>query len=72
MNDEEKLCFVDDEDEPNPELNRITNAIIGIHTSQMISYLSITGHRLGLIINFNVAALRQGIKRIAGRPRLNC
>ncbi len=38
-----------------------------VHTSQMISYLSITCHQLGLIINFNVAALRHGIKRIAGR-----
>ena len=40
-----------------------------VHTAQMISYLSITGHPLGLLINFNVPALRQGIKRIAGRTR---
>jgi GxxExxY protein len=40
-----------------------------VHSSQMISYLSITGHPLGLIINFNVPALRHGIKRIAGRRR---
>lgn len=132
-------CFVDDELEPDPELNRVTNAIIGaaievhrevgpgqlesayeeamaiemtlrgigfrrqleveltykghvigkgrldflvegkvildlkavqqlapIHTSQMVSYLSMTGYPLGLIINFNVPALRHGIKRIAG------
>src|SRR2546423_154400 len=29
MNDDEKLCFVDQDDEPDPELNKITNAIIG-------------------------------------------
>jgi GxxExxY protein len=40
-----------------------------VHSAQLISYLSITGHPLGLLINFNVAALRQGIKRIAGRRR---
>jgi GxxExxY protein len=40
-----------------------------IHTSQMVSYLSITGYPLGLMINFNVVALRQGIKRVAARPR---
>jgi GxxExxY protein len=40
-----------------------------LHTAQMISYLAITGHPLGLLINFNVAALRQGIRRIAGRRR---
>jgi GxxExxY protein len=135
-------CFVDEEMEPDPALNRITNAIIGaaidvhrnlgpghlesvyeaamdiemtprgisfrrqvdvpllykghevgrarldflvedqvvldlkaverrasIHEAQMISYLSITGRPLGLVINFNVPALRHGIKRIAGRRR---
>ena len=140
MADEE--VFVDEEMEPDPELNRITNGIIGaaievhrelgpgqlesayeeamademslrgirfqrqfeiellykgqlvgkgrldflvegkvildlksvpqlapIHTSQMVSYLSITGYPLGLVLNFNVPALRHGIKRIAGRPR---
>lgn len=40
-----------------------------VHTAQMISYLSITGHPLGLILNFNVPVLRQGIKRVAGRER---
>jgi GxxExxY protein len=140
MNDEAG-CFVDEEMEPDPRLNRITNAIIGaaievhrilgpgqlesayegamavemtlrgigfqrqldieliykghpvgkgrldflvegavvldlkaveqlapVRTAQMISYLSITGHPLALLINFNVPALRHGVKRIAGRP----
>jgi GxxExxY protein len=136
-------CFVDEDSEPHPELNRITNAVIGaaievhrivgpgqlksayeeamaiemalrqipferqldidlmykghkigrgrldflvegrvvvdlkaierlaaVHTAQMISYLGMTGHPLALLINFNVAALRQGIKRVAGRLHL--
>ena len=135
-------CYVDEEMEPDPALNRVTNAIIGagievhrtlgpghlesayeeamavemglrgirfrrqvdvelvykgqpvgrarldflveetvvldlkaveqiapVHAAQMISYLSITGHPLGLIINFNVPALRHGIRRIAARRR---
>jgi len=130
--------FVDFEDEPDPELNRITNAIIGacievhrhlgpgylesyyeealerefklrsiryqrqfrfsvtykgesigegcldflvedlvvlelkaveqlapIHTAKMISYLRATRKRLGLLVNFNVRLLKEGIKRIA-------
>jgi GxxExxY protein len=130
--------LIDEEDEPDPELNRITNAIIGaaievhrllgpgfpesvydkamrleltrqnipfvsqasvqvvykgevvgegkvdllvegkvivelktvemlalIHTAQMISYLRATKLKLGLIINFNVRALKDGIKRVA-------
>ena len=43
--------------------------LTSLFNAKMISYLSITGHPLGLIINFNVPALRHGIKRIAGRPR---
>jgi GxxExxY protein len=135
-------CFIDEEMEPDPRLNRITNDIIGaaieVHrhlgpghlesayeeavaiemtlvgtrferqvpvqllhkgrvvgqgrldflvegavifdlkaverlaetfSTQMISYLAITKKELGLIINFNVPALRHGIKRIAARPQ---
>jgi GxxExxY protein len=131
-------CYVDDEMEPDPELNQLTNVIIGaaievhtqlkagllealyeqalaiefkrrnipflrqvavpvhykgeligqhrldflvagkvvvelkaveqfapIHTAQMICYLRISKIKLGLIINFNVRALKDGIKRIA-------
>jgi GxxExxY protein len=35
-----------------------------VHQSQFLSYLSATDLRLGLLINFNVAHLKQGIKRI--------
>ena len=36
-----------------------------IHVAQAISYLKATGHRLALIINFNVPRLVDGIKRVA-------
>jgi GxxExxY protein len=131
-------AFVDWDDEPDPELNRVTNAIIGacievhrhlgpgyletyyeealerefkargiryvrqfpfvvsykgdpvgegrldflvedavvlelksidqfapVHTATMISYLRATKKRLGLLVNFNVRLLKEGIKRIA-------
>jgi GxxExxY protein len=35
-----------------------------VHTSQMITYLQITGLELGLILNFNEPVLRAGIKRV--------
>ncbi len=35
-----------------------------IHTAQVISYLKTTGLSLGLLINFNVPLLKQGIKRV--------
>jgi GxxExxY protein len=130
--------YVDEEMEPNPDLNRITNAIIGaaiavhrvlgpghleiiysraleiefkhrgipferefpitlsyrgqvvgtgrldflvegkvivdlksieaigpVQRAQMLTYLRITGQKLGIILNFNVAKLVDGIRRIA-------
>jgi len=35
-----------------------------IHEAQMISYLKMTGHQVGLLINFNVVLLKSGIRRI--------
>lgn len=40
-----------------------------VHVAQVISYLVATGLRLGLLINFNVAHLKQGIKRVVRDPR---
>lgn len=36
-----------------------------IHHAQLMTYLRLTGLRLGLLINFNVKLLKDGIKRIA-------
>jgi GxxExxY protein len=38
--------------------------LLQIHTAQVISYLKATGLPLGLLINFNVPKLVQGVKRI--------
>ncbi len=35
-----------------------------IHQAQLLSYLKATGLRLGLLINFNVVVLKDGIKRV--------
>jgi GxxExxY protein len=45
------------------------SAITTADTKQMISSLRMTGHRLGIILSLNVAALRQGVQRIARRQR---
>jgi len=34
-----------------------------IHSAQIISYLRMTSRMVGLLINFNVPVLREGIKR---------
>jgi GxxExxY protein len=40
------------------------DALAPIHLAQVISYLKATQTNLGLLINFNVPILRQGIKRV--------
>jgi GxxExxY protein len=44
---------------------KAVEALAPIHTAQLLSYLRATGQSLGLLINFNVSMLRQGIKRVA-------
>jgi GxxExxY protein len=38
--------------------------ILPIHEVQLLTYLRLAGIRTGLILNFNVPVLRQGIKRL--------
>jgi PD-(D/E)XK nuclease superfamily len=33
-------------------------------TAQLLTYLKVTGHRVGLLINFNVSLLRNGLGRV--------
>jgi len=35
-----------------------------IHRAQLLTYLKLTGHTVGLLLNFNVELLRQGMRRI--------
>ena len=43
---------------------KAVEALAPIHTAQVISYLKTTGRLLGLLINFNVPVLKEGIRRI--------
>lgn len=43
---------------------KAVESIAAIHTAQVLSYLKMTGLKVGIIINFNVTSLRSGIKRI--------
>lgn len=39
-------------------------ALSDLHTAQVLTYLKLSGNRLGLLINFNVPLLKNGIKRL--------
>ena len=36
-----------------------------VHKNQLLTYLKLTGLKLGLLINFNVALMKDGITRMA-------
>ena len=38
-----------------------------VHFKQVQNYLGLTGHKLGLLINFNVASLREHIHRVVNK-----
>ena len=38
--------------------------LLPIHEAQLLTYLKLTGIKIGLLINFNVSILRHGIKRL--------
>ena len=39
-------------------------SILPIHEAQLLTYLKLTGISVGLLINFNVPVLKDGIKRL--------
>jgi GxxExxY protein len=43
---------------------KCVDSFIPIHKAQLLTYLKLTNNRLGLLINFNVPLIKDGIKRI--------
>ncbi|MDP2874949.1 MAG: GxxExxY protein [Holophaga sp.] len=41
------------------------DAILPLHKAQLLTYLKLTQRRLGLLINFNVPLIKDGIHRLA-------
>ena len=44
-------------------------ALLPVHQAQVLSYLRLSGRHLGLLINFNVPRLKDGIKRLVNDLR---
>jgi len=43
---------------------KATEGLLPVHQAQVMSYLRLTGLRVGLLITFNVPVLKRGLKRI--------
>jgi GxxExxY protein len=48
------------------------DGLLPIHTAQLLTYLKLTGLRLGLLLNFKVDVMRSGIKRVANGLQYLC
>lgn len=46
---------------------KAVEALNDIHTAQVITYLKLANCKLGLLINFNVTMLKNGVKRIVNK-----
>jgi len=44
---------------------KAVDELLPIHKAQLLTYLKMTNKRLGLLINFNMPLLKDGIKRVA-------
>jgi len=56
------------EDEVIVELKSVAK-VLAIYEAQLLSYLRLSGRRLGLLLNFNVLHMRDGIKRMVNGKR---
>jgi GxxExxY protein len=43
---------------------KTVETILPVHKAQLLMYLKLSGHRLGLLINFNSALIKDSIKRV--------
>ena len=47
--------------------------LLPVHEAQLLTYLRLSGHRVGLLLNFNVPLMKDGIRRLVNltgaRPR---
>ncbi len=43
--------------------------LLPVHRAQLLSYLRLSGHKLGLLLNFNVPHMRNGIHRVINGPQ---
>lgn len=48
------------------------DVLLPIHSAQLLTYLKVTGHRLGLLLNFKVDVVRNGVKRIVNNLCVLC
>ena len=46
---------------------KAVESILPVHRAQLMTYLKLTGLRVGLLMNFNVNILKQGLHRVVNQ-----
>lgn len=46
---------------------KVVEHVLPVHEAQLLSYLKLSGLKVGLLINFHVPILTQGVKRMVNR-----
>jgi GxxExxY protein len=47
--------------------NKSVKEMAPIHEAQLLTYLKLSAHRLGFLVNWNVRVINDGIKRMVNR-----
>jgi len=43
---------------------KATERTLPVHEAQLLTYLKLSGHTVGLLVNFNVTLIKRGIRRL--------
>ena len=46
---------------------KVVDALLPVHKAQLLSYMKLSGIKLGLLINFNESVVKNGVKRIVNK-----
>jgi len=44
--------------------NKVVEQLLPIHQAQLLTYLKISGHRLGYLLNWHVSLMKHGVRRM--------
>ncbi|NOZ36882.1 MAG: GxxExxY protein [Gammaproteobacteria bacterium] len=46
---------------------KVVETILPVHKAQLLSYLKLSNRKLGLLLNFNVPVMKDGIRRVVNK-----
>ncbi len=46
---------------------KVVESVLPVHKAQLLSYLRLSGKRLGLLVNFNATCLKDGVTRLVNK-----